>query len=265
MRLGCNINCLKLGYMPDFHANLLSEVEFAKKHFDFVEITLKMELSEYTEDFIKQLKKSLGDLEVLGHLHWEINISHEAILPSKKLVFDMIDIYEQLGAKKMTIHPSSDDGYVLEEAKKNNLRHLLEISDYCREKGIILMVENNAHEPFSRASVMNEVVSMVPDKAITLDIGHANQFGELENFLKLKDMIHHVHLHDNFGKRDHLEFKDNARLNKVLDSLKSINYSESITLEMFFSLEGDKYACLNPEERPQLLTSQAKLIRELLG
>jgi len=265
MRLGCNINCLKLGYMPDFHANLLSEVEFAKKHFDFVEITLKMDLSEYTEEFLKKLEDTIEDFEVLGHLHWEINLSKKEIIPNRELVFGMINIYENLGVKRITIHPSSDKGDNLEDIERNNLRHLLEISDFCRKKGIMLMVENNAHNPFNKAAILNKLVSKLPDRAITLDIGHANQFEELDSFLKMGDMINHIHLHDNVGKKDHIMFKDKAKLDKILASLKLINYSGSITLEMFFSLEGENYSDLNPEKRPDLLVHQAKLIRELLG
>lgn len=251
--------------MPDFHVDLLSEVEFAKKHFDFVEITLKMDLSEYTQEFLKQLEENLRNFEALGHLHWEINLSKKDIVPSRKLVFGMIEIYEKLGAKRLTIHPSSGEGDMLEDIKMNNLRHLLEISEFCSKKGIMLMVENNAHEPFNRASVMKEMIGKVPDKVITLDIGHANQFGEMDRFLKMGPMINHMHLHDNIGKRDHLAFKDKTKLDRILSSLKLINYSGSITLEMFFSLEGKTYSCLNPDERHDLLVYQAGLIRELLG
>lgn len=251
--------------MPDFHGNLLSEVEFAKKHFDFVEITLKMDLFEYTEEFLKKLEKTIEDFEVLGHLHWEINLSKKEVTPSKELVFGMIEIYKRLGAKRITIHPSSDEGDNLEDIKRNNLRHLLEISDFCRNKGIMLMVENNAHDPFNRAGILNELVSRLPDRAITLDIGHANQFGELDSFLKMGNMINHIHLHDNIGKKDHIAFKDKTKLNKIIASLKLINYSGSITLEMFFSLEGENYSDLKPKERQDLLVRQANIIREFLG
>jgi sugar phosphate isomerase/epimerase len=262
MKSGGNIKGMKLGYMPDFPAKLLSEVEFAKRHFDFVEITLKMDLSEYTEEVLKQLKKVLGRFEVLGHLHWEVNLSKKEISPDKNQVFEMISIYEQLGVKRITIHPSSDEGDRLEDIKKNNLKHLLDIAEFCRKKEIMLMVENNAHGPFDRADIMEELISELPDQALTLDIGHANQFGEWDNFLKMGNMIKHLHLHDNVGKKDHLAFKDKTKLDKILASLKDIDYFGSITLEMFFSLEGDNYSGLPSGVRHDLLVKQAKLIRD---
>ena len=34
------------------------------------------------------------------------------------------------------------------------------------------------------------------------DVGHANTNGNVESFLRLKDKIIHIHVHDNHGERD---------------------------------------------------------------
>ncbi len=47
---------MKFGYMSGFRADLLSEIKFVKEYFDFVEITLKPELLEYSLQYFQNLK-----------------------------------------------------------------------------------------------------------------------------------------------------------------------------------------------------------------
>lgn len=40
--------------MPSFNMGLLSEIEFAKRHFDFIEITLKKDLKNIAKSYLKK-------------------------------------------------------------------------------------------------------------------------------------------------------------------------------------------------------------------
>jgi sugar phosphate isomerase/epimerase len=252
---------VRLGYMPSFQEDPLSEIEFAKKHFDFIEITLKTDPSEYSEDLVRRMKKELGRLEVYGHLHWGIDLSKRNVLPSMGAVYKTIGIYKTLGAEKITIHPSSNENSALNDVKANNLSNIFKINSFCKKDGIGLLVENTAGKPFNKPSLIREIVNKVPGSAVTLDIGHANRSGELHGFLELSRMIKHVHLHCNRGERDHLPFGDGDGLEKNLDFLESMKYSGGITLEMFYCMEGSSYSSMSSERRKEVLIEQAEKIR----
>ena len=63
---------MKFGYMAGFRADLLSEIEFAKKHFNFIEINIQAELLKTIDNIFYDFKNALSEIEVLGHIHWEI-------------------------------------------------------------------------------------------------------------------------------------------------------------------------------------------------
>ena len=66
---------MKYGYMPSFEVDLVHEIKFAKKYFNFIEITLQPELSIYTTSYINRIKSSLKNFEVIGHLYWGFDLS----------------------------------------------------------------------------------------------------------------------------------------------------------------------------------------------
>lgn len=252
---------MRFGYMPGFETNLISEINFAKEGFDFIEITLKLSLKEYTDKYIETIKNALNNFEVLGHIHWEIDLSKGNEREIEK-VFQMIEIYKKIGTKKITIHPSYGNGKNISKIKKNNLQSLLKINDFCRKNRIELLIENSATGPFSKASIMKELVVQIPNSAITLDIGHANRNSELDNFLELSSLIGHVHLHDNIQEKDHLPFTNRNKLYSCLENLEKLNYNDTITLEIFYSIKNSEYTPLGLTEKRKLLINQVKLVRD---
>ena len=248
--------------MPLFEMDLFSEIRFAKRHFDFVEITLRPG-SLYTHNYVSKLKKALKNFEVLGHLYWGIDLSKGEIGEIENIC-RFISIFNKLGAKKITIHPSAGDGKNIREIRKNNLLALSKIADFCRKKEIQLLVENITKIPFKRESDLEYLVKNIPSLAVTLDVGHANRTSrlELDRFLKLAK-IRHIHLHDNVGEKDHLPFTDKERLKKLIEKIKDSFYEGTITLETFFVLEGDNYLHLEGDKRREILLEQLELIKEL--
>lgn len=241
---------MKYGFMPSFEIDLLSEIESAKKYFDFIEVTLKLGLSEYTSQYISKLKHALNNFEALGHIHWEID-------PSKELnkIYKNIRIFKKLGVKKITIHPHP------------NIKNILsEINDFCNKNKLQLFIENTSSEPFNKATNLTKLVKDIPNLEITLDVGHANKTSrkELNNFLKkFKAKIKHVHLHDTIDKFDHLFFKNRNKLKRTITKINSINYNGTITLEMFSVLQNKKSISVDGAERRNLLINQLKTIKNL--
>jgi sugar phosphate isomerase/epimerase len=168
---------MKYGFMPSFKMNLLSETKFAKKHFDFIEITLKLDLSEYTSQYISKLKTALGNFEILGHIHPEIKSFNEF-----NKIYENIRIFRELGANKITIHPYPD----IQNA-------LSKINNFCNKNELQLLIENS--EPFNKATNLVQLVEDTPNLGITLDVGHANKISrvELSNFLKRGQIKNQTH------------------------------------------------------------------------
>lgn len=226
--------------------DLLSEIDFAKKYFDFIEITLKKDLSEYKPKYITRLSATLKDFEVLGHLHWELNLSKE--------IYKHIRIFKELGAKKITIH-----------LKQNNLSVLIKIVNFCRKNRLQLLVENSGGSFFGRTSDFKKLLNNIPCLGITLDIGHASLVSKLEinGFLKLKNRIKHIHLHNVSKRFDHLPFRNKAELKQLINKIKDTGYDETITLEIFYILKNNKYIPIDGKKRRRLLLKQLELIKNL--
>ena len=47
--------------MPSFNMELLKEIDFARKYFDFIEITLMQNLAQYNPRYLKQVKNRLKE------------------------------------------------------------------------------------------------------------------------------------------------------------------------------------------------------------
>ncbi|WP_445474103.1 sugar phosphate isomerase/epimerase family protein [Methanococcoides methylutens] len=109
------------------------------------------------------------------------------------------------------VHPGYLSPYgkkVPDRAWDTNVRSIQELCDTAEEYGITIAVENMPDFPMIFGREPDEMLRMMDDVdrdnlGMTLDVGHANTAGHLEEFLaKCSDRIIHVHLHDNMGKRD---------------------------------------------------------------
>jgi sugar phosphate isomerase/epimerase len=251
---------MKYGYMSGFRADLLSEIKFAKEHFDFVEITLKPQLLGQSPQYFLKLKTSLKTLEVVGHVHWEIK--------ELEKIYKNIKILKKLGAKKITIHPFSNNRQSLKQNVQNNIILLSQINDFCRKNKLQLLIENISSGPFNRAYNLAKILDEVPNLGIVLDIGHANRVSkmELNRFLKeFKSKIKHIHLHDNVGESDHLFFRNRAKLKKILTKIISVNYNGTITLETFAVLKNKQYLSLQFSGIKKQHIKQLETIRNFCG
>ncbi len=247
---------MKFGFMPQFEENLFSEIEFAKQNFDFFELTLQTDLTVYTPDYISKIKKALNGFEILGHLHWEIDLSQEQL---NNLIYKSVNIFEKIGIKKLTVHPSIDKTLALNKLRENNIKNLTKISALCKENNIVFCIENISEAPFNRVSEIEYLINKIPNSNITFDVGHALRISEEEfnRFLKLGNKIKHIHLHDVIEDKDHLFFYEQHNLLNRLDKLKNALNLDTITLEMFADIKHDKFHYkISSKERHDLLLKQ---------
>ncbi|MFA5381720.1 MAG: TIM barrel protein, partial [Candidatus Micrarchaeia archaeon] len=251
---------MKFGFMPQFGEDLFSEIEFAKKHFDFFELTLQDDLFIYTQEYIVKIKEALGNFEILGHLHWEIDLSEQNIKFNQ--INKNIEIFKKLKINKLTVHPSVNKTLTLDKLRENNIKNLTKITDICKDNKILLCIENISEAPFNKAEEMEYLIKHIPNSNITFDVGHALKISEEEfnNFLKLEN-IKHIHLHNVIEDKDHIFFYKKENLLNRLDKLKNALNLDTITLEMFANIKNDKFHYkISKEERHKLLLKQVAWI-----
>jgi len=213
--------------MSGFRGDLISEIEFAKKHFDFTEITIQPELLEKIEDILPGLKKAVGSFAVLGHVHWEI-VELDAIKKN-------IEVLKVLGAQKITMHPFNN--LSIEE----NVAIFKGLDIFLQKNCLQLLIENVSSAPFNFARELSQLLEKIPNAKITLDIGHANRNKELDKFLEIfKNRIGHIHLHHNVGNSDHLFYTDKGKIDAILARIKSFDYDDTILLETFSIVQDGK-------------------------
>ena len=142
------------------------------------------------------------------------------------------------------VHPGhmSPLGMQLPEmAWRQNIDGLRSICDAASDLGIKIGVENMVNMQFILGKQPGEILGMIEslereNAGLTLDVGHANTNGNLDDFLCDISKVIHVHLHDNAGKSDeHLQLgKGNVNWKKVvrkLDGYKGRAVIEARTIE----------------------------------
>lgn len=231
--------------MSGFRADLVSEIEFAKKHFDFTEITIQPELLGSIDEFFSDLKAAVGEFEVVGHVHWKI-LEQDEIIRN-------LEVLKRLGAKKVTIHPFQN------LSMEENIKIFNELDIFFQKNGMQLLIENVSSAPFNIASDIKKLIEEVPNAKITLDIGHANINNELDKFIDIFGAkIGHIHLHDNVGNADHLFFSEKDKLNNVMAMIKSLGYDDTVLMETFSIMQGDVNASQEFTEIKDLHLAQLK-------
>lgn len=239
---GQRVNINHYGFMPDFEQDIFDEIAFAKQNFSFIELTLK---KNYSKKRLNDIKQALKGFRVFGHLHWEID------LQNLELVLAHLAAYCLLGAKQVTIHPQAN-------------ANLSPFIDFCRKNKIILLVENSIYSPFNSVVAFKTLFNEYPFLKMTLDLGHTLFRGgdSYEKFFQsLAKSIKHIHLHYNYKHTiDHLPFKNDALLVKILAELKKYYIKSTITLEIFEQLTGKNKKALSGQERHKVLIQQATMV-----
>jgi sugar phosphate isomerase/epimerase len=151
-------------------------------------------------------------------------------------------------ARLAVVHPGhlSPLGMQMPDAAwSQNVTGIRQICDHAADLDMKIAVENMVNMPALLGRRPEEIAGILEtvdreNVGFIFDVGHANTNGNVENFLKLKDIIIHAHMHDNHGERDeHLPVGNGTvPWNKVAAGLK--DYKGRIVTESRSLEEGQR-------------------------
>jgi sugar phosphate isomerase/epimerase len=151
-------------------------------------------------------------------------------------------------ARLAVVHPGhlSPLGMQMPDAAwSQNVTGIRQICDHAADLDMKIAVENMVNMPALLGRHPEEIAGILEtvdreNVGFIFDVGHANTNGNVENFLKLKDIMIHAHMHDNHGERDeHLPIGNGTvPWNKVAAGLK--DYKGRIVTESRSLEEGQR-------------------------
>ncbi|MDD3256809.1 MAG: sugar phosphate isomerase/epimerase [Methanocorpusculum sp.] len=131
-------------------------------------------------------------------------------------------------------------------AWNNHKQACIRLGETAEKSGVTACLENmpNLEDFFCRDPYEQDgFVDGVPGMGLTLDIGHANTTGNLEDFCKIiLPKAYHLHIHDNHGKYDeHLPLgKGSIDWNKIMPKIVKEYKGKIIVVEGRNPEEGKK-------------------------
>jgi sugar phosphate isomerase/epimerase len=238
---------LKIGMMNNPQMNLLEEIAWAEKNrFDFLDLTLEPGAAHPKQIKVKPTRRALQDagLEIIGHTAYYLPWASPFETIRKAALTEMgwtVEVFSQLGASKVSVHPDRSIPFALNSKAilEKNMESLKRMEEMAKPLGIQILVEN-MDRFFNTTEQIRETLRRMPDLGFHLDVGHANlnvERNRTEEFLEaFRDRLVHVHVSDNFGKREDLHLPLGAGTipwKKIISRLKKSGYDRTITLEVF--------------------------------
>ena len=232
---------MKIGIMNNPRIPIIDEIKaIGEAGYDFIDLTIEAPHAQHLEvTRTKQILKDYG-LSVVGHTDpiipyaYPIKSIREACLGEFKRC---AEIFAQLDAKIMNIHPCYCCPITMKRSLIDlNIEALSSILESVQSFGLILVLENFI-APFDSVVTFRRILRELPGIKVHLDFGHGN-IGEENGMVfcgEFPKEIAHVHFSDNRGSDDHhmplgvgsIDWKG------AIKALKSIDYNEGITLEVF--------------------------------
>lgn len=189
---------------------------------DFIELNMNMpqyQLDKIDVDYFKSIADKYSIYYTI-HLDENLNVSDfnpyvaEAYI---KTVADTIEIAKQLGVRVVNIHMAKGvyftlpdrKVYIFSEYKEQYLKSIIAFRNKCEnaigDTNIKICIENcDGYENYQKEAI--ELLLESKAFALTFDVGHNHVIGvtDEEFIMKHKDRLHHIHLHDAEGKKNHL-------------------------------------------------------------
>ena len=233
--------------------SVLAEIdEFARLGFDYLELAMDPPQAHYS--MISENKEAIlkaldgHSMQLVCHLPSFVSIADltEGIrTASLTEMFKSLEVAAELSALKVVLHPGHIGGlgvFVMETALQFGRESLAAIIAKADQLGLCICLENMFPrlQTYFMLEHFEEILEKFADLKITLDTGHANI--DSQDGTKVLDFIRHfghrighVHLSDNFGKRDdHLPLGEGTiDFTSVAKALKDCGYDDTITLEIF--------------------------------
>ena len=189
---------------------------------DFIELNMNLpqyQLHKIDVDYFRSISDKYGIYYTI-HLDENLNVcdfNPYVAEAYKKTVADTIEIAKQLDIKVLNMHIAKGvyftfpDRKVLlySEYKEQYLKSIVDFRNRCEnaigENDIKICIENcDGYEDFQTEAIELLLESNV--FALTFDVGHNHGIGgtDEEFIMSHKDRLHHIHLHDAIGRKNHL-------------------------------------------------------------
>ena len=194
----------------------------AKLGLDFIELNINLpqyQLDKIDVDYFKRIADKYGIYYTI-HLDENLNVCdfNSYIAEAyKKTVADTIKIAKQLDIKVLNMHMAKGVYFTLpnrkvhlfSEYKEQYLKSIVDFRNLCEtatgDADIKICIENcDGYEEFQKEAIELLLESKI--FALTFDVGHNHGIsGTDEEFImKHKARLHHIHLHDAKGRKNHL-------------------------------------------------------------
>jgi sugar phosphate isomerase/epimerase len=243
---------------------ILDEIEeIAALGFEYLELAMDPPYAHFSnirenQDTILKALNTHG-MKLVCHLPTFVSIADltESIrTASLNEMLNSLEVAAQLNAMKVVLHPGHIGGlgvYVKDTVLTYGFESLEVIIAKAEQLGLCVCLENMfpRFQTFFAPRHFSKIFKRFPDLKLTLDTGHANidsqDTNRVSDFITtFGHRIGHVHLSDNFGKRDdHLPLgKGIVDFNEIAGALNACGYDDTITLEIF------------SEDRQQLLSGK---------
>lgn len=189
---------------------------------DFIELNMNMPQYQFDKidvDYFKNIADKYGIYYTI-HLDENLNVSdfNSYVADAyKKTVADTIEIAKQLNIKVLNMHMAKGVYFTLPdrkvllfaEYKEQYLKSIVDFRNMCEaaigDTDIKICIENcDGYEDFQKEAIELLLESKV--FALTFDVGHNHGIGGIDEefIMKHKDRLHHIHLHDAEGRKNHL-------------------------------------------------------------
>jgi len=261
---------MRFGYMPSANENLLCEIEFAKKNFDFVEVTY-VPGADVARIGRRALGAALSNFPSKGHLYWKCDFSKASPLHIQTAL-EQLSFFSSVGIKDVTVHPSSNKNLFSSTLIQNNILSFSKLCEFADAHKMSLHVENTFSFPFNKPPALNSLLHHFPNLKFTFDVGHslADYSENYSEFLHTgAKKPSHIHLHDAIPSLgfDHLPFTHARGRDKMLDIMgyaKKFNPRATVTLEIFYELVGKRRMPIPEKRRKGILLKHLNTLRKNL-
>lgn len=244
---------MRCGAMNHPARPVLKELEdIAELGFDYLELTLDPPEAHHSQ--VRKIQPELQEelrrrgMELVCHLPTFVSLAdltdsiRQASLAE---VLASLEAAAQLNPQHVVLHPAHIAGmgpFVMDLARQHAFDSLAAIVDKAGELDLVLCLENMF--PRARFCVepedFEQVFEKFPALNLTLDIGHGcigSLRGKrvLQFIRRFADRILHLHVSDNFGKRDdHLPLGSGSiPFATLLGALKKTGFNHTVTFEVF--------------------------------
>ena len=189
---------------------------------DFIELNMNLPQYQLDKIDVAYFKSIVDKYGVYYTIHLDENLNVSDFNPYvaeayRKTVTDTIEIAKQLDIKVLNMHMAKGVYFTLPDRKvhlfseyrEQYLKSIVDFRDMCEtaisDTDIKICMENcDGYEDFQKEAIELLLESKV--FALTFDVGHNHGIGGTDEdfIMKHKARLHHIHLHDAKGRKNHL-------------------------------------------------------------